>query len=99
MHELVNRILDHAEALLLPLFEDAEQSGMELIARNPRRQDSTPGSFRINLQTGKWADFALDNVKGKDPISFISYINDWSYDQAQVWAQKALQSLSLSGAQ
>src|SRR6185312_16801737 len=37
---------------------DGRQEGAEWVARNPRRTDRRPGSFKVNLSTGKWADFA-----------------------------------------
>ena len=47
--------------------------GSEWICLNPNRTDKTLGSFRVNIRTGKWADFAI-GVKGGDLISFVAYI-------------------------
>ena len=57
--------------------------GREYIIRNPTRVDNNPGSFRINLQTGHWADFAIDE-KGGDLISLYAYINNTSQTQAAI---------------
>ena len=46
----------------------------EFLARNPRRADKHPGSFRINVRTGKWSDFATDDNKGGDPISLAAFL-------------------------
>jgi hypothetical protein len=48
---------------------------MTASAVNPRRVDRHPGSFRINLASGKWADFAVD-AKGGDLISLVAYLKD-----------------------
>jgi hypothetical protein len=48
--------------------------GNEYIALNPRRADRNLGSFKVNIRTGKWADFACDNAAGSDPISLAAYL-------------------------
>lgn len=48
--------------------------GNEWVARNPTRADGKPGSFRINVNTGKWADFAQAGARGGDPISLAAYL-------------------------
>ncbi len=40
---------------------------------NPTRADNKLGSFRINLQTGKWAEFS-GHERGGDAISLYAYI-------------------------
>ena len=45
---------------------DGKRVGREWLALNPRRVDRRPGSFKVNLVTGKWADFALDDARGGD---------------------------------
>lgn len=47
--------------------------GHEYTVRNPRRNDHKPGSFRINLNTGRWGDFAT-NDRGGDPVSLAAYL-------------------------
>ncbi|NOC47744.1 hypothetical protein GS605_20870, partial [Ruegeria sp. HKCCD7559] len=39
------------------------------------------GSFRINLDSGLWADFATDD-KGGDAISLFAYLNGVQQGQA-----------------
>jgi hypothetical protein len=53
----------------------------EYIALNPRRADRHPGSFRVNLASGKWADFAVD-AKGGDLISLVAYLRGISQFEA-----------------
>jgi hypothetical protein len=48
-------------------------SGDEWVARNPRRSDRRPGSFKVNLRTRRWADFAI-GVTGGDPVSSAAYL-------------------------
>jgi hypothetical protein len=52
---------------------DGYRRGDEWVARNPRRSDRRPGSFKINLRTGRWADFAI-GVTGGDPVSLAAYL-------------------------
>lgn len=59
------------------------REGREYVARNPRRADRTAGSFRINMTTGRWADFATGDTGG-DPISLAAYLFDLSqFDAAR----------------
>ena len=46
----------------------------EAVVRNPTRNDRGPGSFKINLRSGKWADFATPD-KGGDVISLAAYLS------------------------
>jgi hypothetical protein len=48
--------------------------GAEYVALNPRRADQRPGSFKINLDTGRWADFAVEGARGRDVISLAAYL-------------------------
>jgi len=43
------------------------------VARNPRRADRHPGSFSINLRTGRWCDFASSD-SGGDVISLAAFL-------------------------
>jgi hypothetical protein len=59
--------------LLARWLPDGRCRGKEYQARNPRRHDRYAGSFSINLQTGRWADFATGD-RGGDPISLAAYL-------------------------
>ena len=48
--------------------------GAEYVALNPRRADNRPGSFSINMRTGRWADFATGD-KGGDIVSLAAYLS------------------------
>ena len=45
----------------------------EWIARNPTRNDAKPGSFKVNLRSGVWCDFATGD-KGGDVIDLKAYL-------------------------
>ncbi len=60
-------------ALLDRWLPEGRWQGREYVVRNPRRQDRRPGSFKINLATGRWSDFATGD-KGGDPISLAAYL-------------------------
>ncbi len=55
--------------------------GREYVVRNPKRRDQRPGSFKVNIATGQWADFATGH-KGGDPISLAAYLADCSQAEA-----------------
>lgn len=57
------------------------REGREYVVRNPKRIDRKPGSFRINLATGKWKDFATGEGGG-DPISLAAFLFDLSQREA-----------------
>src|SRR5215204_7045709 len=57
------------------------REGREWVARNPTRADRRPGLFKVNLVTGRWADFATGH-KGGDAISLLAYLNGLSQSQA-----------------
>ena len=55
---------------------------------NPKRIDRNPGSFRINVRTGCWSDFATGD-SGGDVISLVAYL----FDISQLEAARRLSSL------
>lgn len=70
----VNRsALTMLPSLLGRWLPDGRREGHEWVARNPRRADRSPGSFRVNMLTGKWADFATDD-RGGDVVSLAAYL-------------------------
>ena len=67
--------LGQFRSLLESWLPDGTILGHEYLAINPnRRDDHRLGSFSININTGKWADFATD-VKGGDVISLKAYLD------------------------
>ncbi len=68
-------------ATLRPWLPDARVVGGELGARNPTRHDRHVGSFKINVRTGIWCDFATGD-KGGDPVSLIAYLESCGQAEA-----------------
>jgi len=67
-------ILPHIRSLCSRWLPNGRVEGVEYVALNPTRVDRNLGSFRINLRTSRWADFAT-NDRGGDLISFYAYIH------------------------
>src|SRR5687768_5503279 len=57
------------------------RKGSEWVCRNPVRTDRRPGSFKVNLRTGRWADFATGD-RGGDVISLAAYLHGLSQADA-----------------
>lgn len=55
--------------------------GGEWAGRNPRRADRKPGSFKVNMRTGRWADFATGDAGG-DPVSLVAYLTGLGQGEA-----------------
>jgi hypothetical protein len=68
-------------AVLVRILPDGKTIGGEYVARNPRRVDHRLGSFKVNLRTGRWADFATGD-RGGDPISLVAYLENISQGEA-----------------
>lgn len=62
-------------ALLQRWLPDGVCVGNEYKARNPMRNDNNLGSFSVNLNTGKWADFATGDAGG-DVVSLAAYLSE-----------------------
>ncbi|WP_286131263.1 hypothetical protein [Loktanella sp. 5RATIMAR09] len=60
-------------SLLAAWLPDGRKQGQEWVALNPTRSDRHAGSFKINMITGQWADFATGD-KGGDPVSLYAYL-------------------------
>jgi hypothetical protein len=68
-------------ALLSRWLPTGRRHGREWVALNPKRADRRPGSFRVNMVTGRWSDFATGDVGG-DAISLAAYLFDLEQTQA-----------------
>lgn len=80
--DAINRAaLPYLPALLARWLPDGRQIGVEFTARNPNRSDRKRGSFRINVTTGKWADFATGD-RGGDPVSLAAFLSGKSQVEA-----------------
>jgi hypothetical protein len=79
--EINDGALVRVEELLAGWLPGGRVVGREYSARNPTRNDQRPGSFRVNIETGKWSDFATGD-KGGDLISLYAYLNGQSQGDA-----------------
>ncbi len=74
--------LPYLPAILHRLLPGGKVVGREYHALNPRRRDRHPGSFKINLTSGKWADFACD-ARGGDVVALVAYLLGLSQVEAR----------------
>ena len=79
--------MDFAEAnrrglgLIQEWLPEGARAGREWVARNPTRHDGRAGSFKVNMDTGIWGDFATGD-KGSDPVSLLAYLRGLSQGEA-----------------
>ena len=90
--------LDFVVPQLLP--GGRRESG-EWVARNPTRNDAKLGSFKVNLKSGVWCDFATGD-KGGDIIDLKAYLDgksklDAARDLATMLNVQSTSSTSLTG--
>ena len=78
----INRVaLERLSDILRRWLPDGRIEGVEYVARNPTRYDRRPGSFKINLKNGRWADFATGD-RGGDIVSLAAYLEGCSQSEA-----------------
>ena len=78
----INRAaLSALPALLGRWLPGGQRRGREWVARNPLRADRRAGSFRVNMSTGRWSDFATGDAGG-DPVSLAAYLHGLSQADA-----------------
>lgn len=70
---IADAALSYAEVLVGRWLPDGRREGAEWIARNPRRADDRLGSFKVNMHTGAWSDFATGDAGG-DLIALAAYL-------------------------
>lgn len=66
--------LASAESLVADWLPDGRRQGNEWVSRNEARGDRAPGSFGINLDTGRWNDFADSSARGADLVALLAYL-------------------------
>jgi hypothetical protein len=79
--EVNNAALACPPAVLRRLLPGGKIVNAEYVVRNPTRDDRSPGSFKINMRSGRWSDFSTGD-KGGDPVSLVSYIEHIPQHQA-----------------
>lgn len=71
----INRAaLSSAVAVVRGLLPEGRMEGREYVARNPLRPDRRLGSFKVNVSTGRWADFATGDGGG-DLVSLAAFVS------------------------
>jgi hypothetical protein len=83
-----------SEMIVRRWLPTGHREGREWVALNPKRADRRPGSFKVNLTTGKWADFATGDAGGRDLISLAAYLFSISQGEA---ARRLAEMLGLPG--
>jgi len=73
--------LNNAAAVVRRLLPNGKTQGNEYVALNPKRTDERIGSFKVNMTTGRWADFATGDAGG-DLISLAAYLHGMSQIEA-----------------
>jgi len=63
----------NADGVVRQWLPNGKRLGHEWTALNPRRDDRHVGSFRVNLNSTRWCDFAT-NDRGGDLISLGAYL-------------------------
>jgi hypothetical protein len=70
---IADAALARADAIVRRWLPDGRREGAEMVCRNPTRDDRRCGSFKVNLATGKWSDFATGH-RGGDLVSLGAYL-------------------------
>ncbi|PTQ77452.1 uncharacterized protein (DUF927 family) [Nitrosomonas oligotropha] len=73
--------LGSIDSILSHWLPGGKREGSEYLTLNPKRADSAPGSFSINLKTGKWSDFATGD-KGLDLVALVAYLESETQGRA-----------------
>jgi P4 family phage/plasmid primase-like protien len=93
----VNRAaMARIDSLVSDWLPGGKTQGSEYVARNPTRADSSPGSFKVNLRTCTWKDFATSDKGGNDAISLYRYL--YGIDKMGEAARKLAASLGVGNA-
>jgi len=65
--------LPYADTLVQRWLPNGKREGAEWVAINPTRADGRRGSFKVNLRTGCWSDFATGEAGG-DLVALAAYV-------------------------
>jgi hypothetical protein len=65
--------LGRADTIVRRWLPDGRREGAEWVCRNPTRDDQRRGSFKVNMRSGKWGDFATGD-RGGDFVSLAAYL-------------------------
>ena len=80
----INRAaIANANAVVRGLLPEGRMEGHEYVARNPLRPDRRLGSFKVNISTGRWADFATGDGGG-DLVSLAAFVSGLPQREAAI---------------
>ncbi len=80
----INRAaIANANAVVRGLLPEGRMEGHEYVARNPLRPDRRLGSFKVNISTGRWADFATGDGGG-DMVSLAAFVSGLPQREAAI---------------
>lgn len=79
--QISDSALKSSDLVLSHWLPEGKKQGNEWAAINPKRADAHHGSFSVNINTGKWADFATGD-KGGDLVSLVAWLEDCSQTKA-----------------
>lgn len=68
-------LISSLRAIIKSWIPGGKFEGVQYVVRNPNRSDKTPGSFKINCNTGVWKDFSTGDTGG-DPVSLYAYVEN-----------------------
>jgi hypothetical protein len=86
---IADAALGAASTLVPRWLPDGRREGAEWVATNPTRTDKRRGSFKVNLQSGRWSDFAV-GASGGDLTALAAYIFSLSQREAALKIAGAL---------
>jgi hypothetical protein len=86
---IADAALRSAETIVSRWLPCGRREGREWTAINPTRSDAKAGSFKVNLSTGCWSDFAT-GAAGGDLISLAAYLFGLSQGAAAVRVSQML---------
>lgn len=93
---IAHAALQRSHELVPAMLKHGHRRGDEWLATNPTRADRKVGSFRINLRTGLWGDFAV-GMTGGDLISLLAYLENRSQTDAALILADRLSTLPYGG--
>jgi hypothetical protein len=70
---IADAALGRADVIARRWLPDGRREAGEWVSRNPTRDDRKRGSFKVNLRTGRWGDFATGD-RGGDLTALAAYL-------------------------
>jgi len=72
---------DHAAEILPRWLPGGRRESGEWVSFNPKRADAHRGSFKVNMRSGLWSDFATGD-SGRDLVALAGFLFDLKQDEA-----------------